>query len=665
MPRARRQPERRWPDVPSPSSFDDAGSNEADPRKERTRIFSKTKMCKFFILNCCSRGDQCQFAHSKDQLAQLPDLFRTKLCRTLINTGVCNETDCRYAHSKDELRNVDGFPGTLASGKPQDGSRDAQHQTGADFWPLSPHQQQGQQLQQQQPQLHHPQQAPHTVSQQESYQPESFQQGVAANEAALQQMAALGQMAQAGLGTPGSFEQMMMLHMGQAAQAHVAEAVRLQAMAACLQAAGGFAPTASFMPTAPGGGSPTAAAAATAAALNGFRPMAGAQQHMGEQQMPQLAAAVQTAPGLQQQGGYPGPGTTGTTSGLHHQRRPSGASTASAGSRSGGAQGVGGHMRQGSGGGHTRQSSGGSARQGSEGGTFASSGGEAPGARLRNGKVVGTLADAPTTDLDTDEGGFAPSEPAQINFSSLRSLSSQSLSRLAEEAESVAGAETLSKDQVTKMRAMSDDGAARSDAENFGWRVKNTFLDFEAASTPLHGRLRTVCSAAGRLDALGEEPQEYDVGVGLAAAATAGAPCASKTPSPPASPWTGPQQPQQGRARSGSNPPALFLVPENTTKDFGGGQEATPRETKLAAAPCVEGGAGITVGPPITLELVTEKRSQDTPMSSRRDALMSPLGTAAGFIVKNTFLDFETEPVRNSLRSVHTAAGRLDLMGEE
>eukprot|EP00441_Pelagodinium_beii_P001546 CAMPEP_0197684472 /NCGR_PEP_ID=MMETSP1338-20131121/99540_1 /TAXON_ID=43686 ORGANISM="Pelagodinium beii, Strain RCC1491" /NCGR_SAMPLE_ID=MMETSP1338 /ASSEMBLY_ACC=CAM_ASM_000754 /LENGTH=111 /DNA_ID=CAMNT_0043266189 /DNA_START=39 /DNA_END=370 /DNA_ORIENTATION=+ len=41
-------------------------------------------------------------------------------------------------------------------------------------------------------------------------------------------------------------------------------------------------------------------------------------------------------------------------------------------------------------------------------------------------------------------------------------------------------------------------------------KVKNTFIDFDADRTPLATRLRPICSAAGRLDALGG-PDEDDM----------------------------------------------------------------------------------------------------------------------------------------------------------
>merc|ERR1719174_2674632 len=73
-------------------------------KPDRTLIFEKTKMCKFHILGLCVKGTECRFAHDRDELNGLPDLYRTKLCKTLINTGSCEDPNCRYAHSKDELQ---------------------------------------------------------------------------------------------------------------------------------------------------------------------------------------------------------------------------------------------------------------------------------------------------------------------------------------------------------------------------------------------------------------------------------------------------------------------------------------------------------------------------------------------------------------------------------
>jgi len=67
-------------------------------------ILYKTKMCKFYTENRCTRGDSCQFAHGEQELKPLPDLRYTKVCPLLISTGECNHPDCKYAHGKIDLR---------------------------------------------------------------------------------------------------------------------------------------------------------------------------------------------------------------------------------------------------------------------------------------------------------------------------------------------------------------------------------------------------------------------------------------------------------------------------------------------------------------------------------------------------------------------------------
>lgn len=79
---------------------------DAGCRTERIAVFKKTKMCKFHIMGICTKGDGCRFAHERTQLQTLPDLSCTKLCKTLIATGVCNNESCRYAHNKEQLRDM-------------------------------------------------------------------------------------------------------------------------------------------------------------------------------------------------------------------------------------------------------------------------------------------------------------------------------------------------------------------------------------------------------------------------------------------------------------------------------------------------------------------------------------------------------------------------------
>jgi hypothetical protein len=69
-------------------------------------MFSKTKMCRFFILGKCAKGLQCPYAHDKRDLRDMPDLRCTKICNTLIQTGECNNKNCAYAHNHKELRST-------------------------------------------------------------------------------------------------------------------------------------------------------------------------------------------------------------------------------------------------------------------------------------------------------------------------------------------------------------------------------------------------------------------------------------------------------------------------------------------------------------------------------------------------------------------------------
>jgi hypothetical protein len=66
--------------------------------------FHKTKMCIFYQKNRCALGDQCAFAHHKQELSDQPDLLKTKLCYNFLR-GRCAKNDCNYAHGNSELRN--------------------------------------------------------------------------------------------------------------------------------------------------------------------------------------------------------------------------------------------------------------------------------------------------------------------------------------------------------------------------------------------------------------------------------------------------------------------------------------------------------------------------------------------------------------------------------
>ncbi len=66
--------------------------------------YLKTKWCPFYFLGKCSKGKDCKFAHSKEELAIIPHLKKTKIC-SLYEHGVCPRNQgCSYAHGKQELR---------------------------------------------------------------------------------------------------------------------------------------------------------------------------------------------------------------------------------------------------------------------------------------------------------------------------------------------------------------------------------------------------------------------------------------------------------------------------------------------------------------------------------------------------------------------------------
>lgn len=100
------------------------GRKEAGPEDRHADIFTKTKMCKFHLLGLCSKGTGCHFAHAREDLNPLPDLYRTKLCKSLINTGQCNDATCKYAHNREELRSP-GIPAPRAAARAPKGEKAA------------------------------------------------------------------------------------------------------------------------------------------------------------------------------------------------------------------------------------------------------------------------------------------------------------------------------------------------------------------------------------------------------------------------------------------------------------------------------------------------------------------------------------------------------------
>ncbi|EER05279.1 protein TIS11, putative [Perkinsus marinus ATCC 50983] len=92
--------------VPTPPSSPESRSSQDEGKLggRNREVFSKTRMCKFFLRGQCKHGSDCGYAHDWSELRQAPDLRKTKMCQ-LYRKGQCpNGADCAYAHSRDELR---------------------------------------------------------------------------------------------------------------------------------------------------------------------------------------------------------------------------------------------------------------------------------------------------------------------------------------------------------------------------------------------------------------------------------------------------------------------------------------------------------------------------------------------------------------------------------
>lgn len=107
----------------APKEKASGGGGRKEAGEERhADIFTKTKMCKFHLLRLCSKGEACHFAHTREDLNPLPDLYRTKLCKALINTGHCGDASCKYAHNREELR-APGIPAPRMSARGPKGEK--------------------------------------------------------------------------------------------------------------------------------------------------------------------------------------------------------------------------------------------------------------------------------------------------------------------------------------------------------------------------------------------------------------------------------------------------------------------------------------------------------------------------------------------------------------
>eukprot|EP00928_Gymnodinium_smaydae_P069626 TRINITY_DN5320_c0_g1_i2.p1 TRINITY_DN5320_c0_g1~~TRINITY_DN5320_c0_g1_i2.p1 ORF type:complete len:302 (+),score=43.55 TRINITY_DN5320_c0_g1_i2:59-964(+) len=76
--------------------------------KSLQRQYHKTKLCGYYARNRCYLGDECLYAHSTDELQELPSLKKTKLCDDFLRQQ-CFKKDCDFAHGYNELRSTEAM----------------------------------------------------------------------------------------------------------------------------------------------------------------------------------------------------------------------------------------------------------------------------------------------------------------------------------------------------------------------------------------------------------------------------------------------------------------------------------------------------------------------------------------------------------------------------
>jgi len=82
------------------------GGPNQDGQSQRSVLstqMQKTKLCDFHMEGRCKYGASCAFAHSSDELNDMPDLRKTRICRAFTQ-GNCSNLDCKFAHGAEELK---------------------------------------------------------------------------------------------------------------------------------------------------------------------------------------------------------------------------------------------------------------------------------------------------------------------------------------------------------------------------------------------------------------------------------------------------------------------------------------------------------------------------------------------------------------------------------
>mmetsp|Transcript_2722 Transcript_2722/g.4597 ORF Transcript_2722/g.4597 Transcript_2722/m.4597 type:complete len:249 (-) Transcript_2722:61-807(-) len=92
----------------STASVDDAAQDKMF--RTRRQQFLRTQFCTFYQQGRCLRGDKCTFAHTIEQVRDMPDLRKTTLCQAWMWRSCPLPKDmCAFAHGRADLRTTEAF----------------------------------------------------------------------------------------------------------------------------------------------------------------------------------------------------------------------------------------------------------------------------------------------------------------------------------------------------------------------------------------------------------------------------------------------------------------------------------------------------------------------------------------------------------------------------
>jgi hypothetical protein len=79
-------------------------AKKSDNEQPKTVRLYKSEMCKAFVeLGTCKFGDRCQFAHTKEELRNVPrsDKYKTRKCKKFFEDGICPYgSRCSFLHTE-------------------------------------------------------------------------------------------------------------------------------------------------------------------------------------------------------------------------------------------------------------------------------------------------------------------------------------------------------------------------------------------------------------------------------------------------------------------------------------------------------------------------------------------------------------------------------------